>query len=84
MSLKPSSKRLEAIHELDVQIDEAKAVLAELQAKRQALREAAQHEEIERLEQHLSESRVRLKDLVTLAEQAWQEIREAVDELLKD
>ena len=84
MSLKPSSKRLEALHQLDVQIDEAQAVLAELQAKRQALREAAQHEEIDRLEQHLSESRVRLKDLVTLAEQAWQEIREAVDELLKD
>lgn len=84
MSSKTQSQRLDALHKLDQQIDEAQALLLQLQEKRQALRQAAQHEEIEQLEKHFSESRVRLKDLVTLAEVSWQEIKRAVDELLKD
>lgn len=81
---KSTHQRLAALQELDHQIDEVKALLADLQGKRQAMTEAAQHEEIERLEQHFSDSRVRLKDLAHLAEQAWLEIKTAVDELLRD
>lgn len=84
MSSKIPSQRLAALHQLDQQIDEVKAVLEQLQEKRQSLKEAAQHEEIERLETHFSESQVRLKDLATLAEQSWKEIKTAVDELLRD
>ncbi len=53
-----------------------------LQAEHQEAREAAQHEEIERLEQHLESAQIRLEDLAKVTDEAWQDLKLIIDEML--
>ncbi|MDJ0706003.1 MAG: hypothetical protein QNJ46_22260 [Leptolyngbyaceae cyanobacterium MO_188.B28] len=53
------SEKLEYLQKLELKITEAQAVLAKLKAERIQVLEKVQHDEIERLEQHLSAAHVR-------------------------
>ena len=77
------SEKIEYLQKLELKIGEAQAVLARLKAEKTQVLEQAQHEEIERLEQHLSTAQVRVKDIVTVADEAWHEIKSATEELLR-
>ncbi len=76
------SEKLEYLKKLELQVEEAQAVLDRLKAEREQARQAAQHEEIERLEEHLADARVRLTDLSKLTEEAWQDFKTIVEEVL--
>ena len=77
------SEKIEYLQKLELRISEAQAVLAKLRAEKIQVLEQAQHEEIEQLEKHLETAQVKLKDLAVVADEAWHEIKQAVDELLK-
>ncbi|MCG8362584.1 MAG: hypothetical protein MJA27_04520 [Pseudanabaenales cyanobacterium] len=77
------SEKIEYLQKLELRISEAQAVLTKLKAEKIQVLEQAQHEEIEQLEKHLETAQVRLKDIANVADEAWHEIKEAVEELLK-
>ncbi len=76
------NERLVYIEQLEAQIGEAQTTLDRLKAKKEQVLQQAQHEEIERLEEHLDRAQVRLKDIHEAAEEAWQELKAGMDELL--
>ncbi len=76
------NERLAYIEKLEAQIREAQNTLNRLKAEKEQVLQQAQHEEIERLEEHLERAQVRLKDIYSAAEEAWQELKEVIDELL--
>ena len=76
------NERLAYIEKLEAQIREAQNTLNRLKAEKEQVIQQAQHEEIERLEEHLERAQVRLKDIYSAAEEAWQELKEVIDELL--
>ena len=76
------NERLAYIEKLEAQIREAQTTLNRLKAEKEQVIQQAQHEEIERLEEHLERAQVRLKDIYSAAEEAWQELKEVIDELL--
>ena len=76
------NERLAYIEKLEAQIREAQNTLNRLKAEKEQVIQQAQHEEIERLEEHLERAQVRLKDIYSAAEEAWQELKEGIDELL--
>ena len=76
------NERLAYIEKLEAQIREAQNTLNRLKAEKEQVIQQAQHEEIERLEEHLDRAQVRLKDIYSAAEEAWQELKEVIDELL--
>ena len=78
------SEKIEYLQKLELRISEAQAVLTKLKAEKIQVLEQAQHEEIEQLEKHLETAQVRLKDIANVADEAWHEIKEAVEELLKN
>ncbi|MEO0375848.1 MAG: hypothetical protein AAF329_14740 [Cyanobacteria bacterium P01_A01_bin.17] len=45
--------------------------------------EEAQHEEIEKLECHLADARVKSQNLSQAAAEAWQDLRISIDELMQ-
>ena len=77
------SEKIEYLQKLELRISQAQAVIAKLKAEKKQVLEQAQHEEIEQLEKHLETAQVRLKDIVNVADEAWHEIKEAAEELLK-
>ena len=77
------SEKIEYLQKLELRISEAQAVLTKLKAEKIQVLEQAQHEEIEQLEKHLETAQGRLKDIANVADEAWHEIKEAVEELLK-
>ncbi|MEO0802775.1 MAG: hypothetical protein AAFY57_10930 [Cyanobacteria bacterium J06642_2] len=78
------SEKQTYLNKLNVQIQEAQGVLDKLKAERDELREQAQHEEIEHLEQHLADARIKFKDLADIAEDSWLDLQESLDKLLID
>jgi DNA repair ATPase RecN len=76
------NQRLEYLEKLEQQIYEAQAVLNRLKAEREKIIQIEQHAEIERLEEHLEQAQIRFKDLATVAEEAWQELKEVTEEAL--
>ena len=78
------NERLVYIEKLEAQIREAQTTLNCLKAEKEQVIQQAQHEEIERLEEHLDRAQVRLKDIYEAAEEAWQELKVAMDELLRN
>ncbi len=78
------NERLAYIEKLEAQIREAQTTLNCLKAEKEQVIQQAQHEEIERLEEHLDRAQVRLKDIYEAAEEAWQELKVAMDELLRN
>ncbi|MCJ2541443.1 hypothetical protein [Thermostichus vulcanus] len=57
------NSKAEYLQELEQQIAEATQALETLKAEYREAREVAQHEEIERLEQHLESAKIRSQDL---------------------
>ncbi len=78
------NEKLAYIEKLEAQIREAQTTLNCLKAEKEQVIQQAQHEEIERLEEHLDRAQVRLKDIYEAAEEAWQELKVAMDELLRN
>ena len=78
------NEKLAYIEKLEAQIREAQTTLNRLKAEKEQVIQQAQHEEIERLEEHLDRAQVRLKDIYEAAEEAWQELKVAMDELLRN
>ena len=78
------NEKLIYIEKLEAQIGEAQTTLERLKAKKERIVQQAQHEEIERLEEHLDRAQVRLKDIREAAESAWQELKVGMDELLSN
>ncbi len=76
------NSKTEYLHQLEQQIAEAKQVLENLKTEYQEAREAAQHEEIERLEQHLQSAQIRSEDLAKATDEAWQDLKSLIDEVL--
>ena len=77
------SEKIDYLQKLELRISEGQAVIAKLKAEKKQVLEQAQHEEIEQLEKHLETAQVRLKDIVNVADEAWHEIKEAAEDLLK-
>lgn len=77
------SDKLAYIHQIETQISDIKATLAQLKTDRDRILEQAQHEEIEQLEQHLADAQLKLSDIASAADEAWQEITQAIDEAIK-
>ncbi|MEL6492499.1 MAG: hypothetical protein AAFV85_24980 [Cyanobacteria bacterium J06634_6] len=75
-------ERLAYIEKLETQIGEAQNTLNRLKAEKEEAVQQRQHEEIEHLEKHLDRAQVKLKDVQAAAEEAWQEVKEGIDELL--
>ena len=78
------STQLEYVQQLEQQIASIKAQLNTLKAEQKEALMAAQHEEIENLEKYLDEANVSIKDVSAAAEDAWQELKESVDNLMKN
>ncbi|MEO0532252.1 MAG: hypothetical protein AAF215_00065 [Cyanobacteria bacterium P01_A01_bin.123] len=76
------SERLDYVQQLETQIATTKTSLAKLKAERKEIMLAIQHEEIENLEKYLEQADVNLKGLSVAAEDAWHELREAIDQLM--
>ena len=76
------SERLDYVQQLETQITSTKATLEKLKAEQAEALLAAQHEEIENLEKYLDQAHVSLKDLSAAAEDAWHELKEAVEHLM--
>ncbi|ABW30264.1 MULTISPECIES: hypothetical protein [Acaryochloris] len=77
------SDKLAYIQRIETQISDVKATLAQLKSDRDRILEQAQHEEIEQLEQHLADAQLKLTDIANAADEAWQEITQAIDEAIK-
>ena len=77
------SEKLEYLKKLELQIQEAEEVLIQRKAKREKFRQQLQHEEIDRLEEHLANAKIRLKDLSTLAEESWQDFKQIIEDTLE-
>lgn len=78
------STQLEYVQQLEKQIATVKEQLDTLKADKEEALLAAQHEEIENLEKYLDEAHVNLKGVSEAAEDAWHELKEAVDNLMKN
>ena len=76
------NQRLEYIKKLEEQISQAQAVLDRLKAERNQALQQAQHDEIEHLEHYLESAQLRLKDISEAAEEAWEELKKAIEDLL--
>ncbi len=68
------------LHHLEQEIAEAESALQALKAEYQQTKEAAQHEEIEKLEQHLQSARIRSQDLSQVTEEAWLDLKAMIEE----
>ena len=76
------SERLDYVRQLETQISSTKATLEKLKTEREEALLAVQHEEIENLEKYLGQANVSLKDLSAAAEDAWLELKDAVEHLM--
>lgn len=77
------NEQLDYIQQLEQQIAEAQTSLDGLKTRRDRIVEQAQHEEIERLERHLADARVKSQDLSHAAAEAWQDLKASIDELMQ-
>ncbi len=71
------------IKELQKQVKEAKATLAELEKKRNKKILKAQHKVIEDLENMIDEETLRRESLIELSEEAFQEAKELMEGLIQ-
>lgn len=76
------NERAEYIQRLEVQINEAQRTLDHLKASRDQALQAAQHEEVERLEEHLEQAQVRFVDIREAAGEAWRDLIAGMDETM--
>ncbi|MCF2970525.1 hypothetical protein L1047_04860 [Synechococcus sp. Nb3U1] len=76
------NSKAEYLQELEQQIAEATQALEILKSEYREAREAAQHKEIERLEQHLESAKIRSQDLVKATDEVWQDLKALLDEVL--
>lgn len=76
------NERLDYVQKLEAQIKSTKDALDKLKAEKKDALVAVQHQEIENLEQYLNEANVSLSDLSIAAEDAWHELREAIENLM--
>ncbi|NCJ05164.1 hypothetical protein GS597_01245 [Synechococcales cyanobacterium C] len=74
--------KVEYLKQLELEIAEADQSLESLKNRYQAVRESAQHEEIERLETHLASARIRLQDLALATEEGWQDLKVMLEDAL--
>lgn len=77
------SDKLAYIQQIETQISEVKATLEDLKADRDRILEQAQHEGSEQLEQHLDDAQLKLTDIANAADEAWHEIKQAIDDAIK-
>lgn len=70
--------------DVEERIAEAERVLRELKDAREEERQRMQHAEIERLEEHLDEARIRLSDVRSAADAAWGELRERIERVIAE
>ena len=75
--------KVDYLKQLEREIAEAHQSLETLKKRYQAVRESAQHEEIDRLEEHLASARVRLQDLAQATEEGWQDLKTLLEEALR-
>ncbi|MGF1541617.1 MAG: hypothetical protein ACFCU5_14405 [Pleurocapsa sp.] len=78
------NEKLQYLKKLEAQIQEAQAVLIELKADRTKVKQELQHEEIDRLEEHLANAQIQMKDLTEVTEEAWYDLKDLVEELLSN
>lgn len=76
------NEKLQYLKRLELQIKEAQAVLTKLKTERNQVEQELQHEEIERLEEHLANAQIKMQDLVEVTEEAWYDLKKVVDKLL--
>ena len=78
------NEKLQYLKRLEVQIQEAEAILTKLKANRTQVKQELQHEEIDRLEEHLANAQIQMKDLTEVTEEAWYDLKDMVEELLSN
>ncbi len=78
------STQLEYVQQLERQIAAVKEQLDTLKTEKEEVLLAAQHEEIENLEKYLDEAHVSLKGIADAAEDAWHELKESLEKLMKN
>ncbi len=76
------SEQLDYVRQLEAQIATAQSALDKLKAERDEALLAAQHEEIENLEQYLDRAHISLQDLSAAAEDAWHDLKETLEQLM--
>jgi hypothetical protein len=75
--------KLEYLQQLELEMAEAHQSLEILKERYRAARESAQHEEVDRLEEHLANTRIRLQDLSQATEEGWQDLKTILEEALR-
>ncbi|MCA9482661.1 MAG: hypothetical protein KC553_02895 [Nitrospina sp.] len=78
------NERLEYVQEKEREIQEVQEKLEQLKKDRDQAVETLQHEEIDRLEEHLDNARVNLKAISEVAGESWQELKEVVEKVLNE
>lgn len=78
------SQRKEYIEKLEAQIQDAQTALDRLKAERDEAVQDLQHQEIDRLEHHLANARVNLTAISEAAEEAWTDLKDVIDKLLRE
>lgn len=76
------NERAEYIQKLEAQISEVQRTLDHLKASRDQALQTAQHEEVERLEEHLEHAQVRFTDIREAAGEAWRDLIVGMDETM--
>ncbi|MGD1927537.1 MAG: hypothetical protein ACFB12_01405 [Leptolyngbyaceae cyanobacterium] len=76
------SDKLDYVQQLETQITTTKATLEKLKGERDQTMIAVQHEEVENLEKYLDEAQINLQNLSGTAEDAWHELKEALEGLM--
>ncbi|MEO1094483.1 MAG: hypothetical protein AAFX01_06240 [Cyanobacteria bacterium J06638_28] len=78
------NERLSYVRDLETQISTTKATLEKLKVERDQSMQAIQHEEIENLEKYLDQANVDLKGLSESSEEAWHQLKEALEQMMND
>ncbi|MEM1311058.1 MAG: hypothetical protein AAGF98_16455 [Cyanobacteria bacterium P01_H01_bin.153] len=78
------NEKLDYVQKLETQIATTKDTLEKLKSERDQKMATMQHEEIENLEKYLDQANVDLKGLSASAEDAWQEFKESLENLMSN
>ena len=76
--------KLEYVKQLEDRIVSTKTTLTNLTNERERAMITVQHEEIENLEKYLAQADVSLKELSESAGDAWNEFKEAIEQLMSN
>lgn len=72
--------KLAYLQHIEKEISEAETALEALKTDYKEAREAAQHEEIEKLEEYLQSARIRTQDLAAATDESWQDLKMLIEE----